>query len=405
MERANDWSAADVCSWFRGIGLGRYCDVILEEDVTGSILIDLAAHGGLGELGIERELDRARIRTRLPIIQGYTDPGHTHSTGRESAPTQGLIWAIGGSDAQHFSPVASVEMLDTRTGQWTRKPTLNIARQDLATVATSESLYVFGGATSEVDKFMRNRITSTVEQFDFRAGRWLSISEVPTCRRGLAAAMVGERIYTLGGQEGNDPLDRASYDPEDPGTLRRTTVELFDFQNQSWSGAAPLPTGREYLGVAAVGGKLYAIGGRSHAAEMITYAAVETMDIARGQWISGFPMKEARARFGMAQEGHAGLFVLGGSAGRVGQRCLNSVERLDVLTEQWGSLPQMPTSRAGLGAAVVGDNLYAIGGSAVNFGHMTSPVDKVEVLDLQTQQWMDGPPLLMPRHSLGVVVS
>ena len=51
--------------------------------------------------------------------------------------------------------------------------------------------------------------------------------------------------------------------------------------------------------------------------------------------------------------------------GERGSTTFDAVDAYDVATGQWTSLPPMPTARHGVATAVIGDTVYAIGGSTL----------------------------------------
>src|SRR6185503_8779973 len=81
-----------------------------------------------------------------------------------------------------------------------------------------------------------------------RAGdlAWIARKPMPTPRRALALASLGDRIVAVGGFDGTNLLG---------------TVEIYDPRTDAWTAAAPMPTPRAGLALAAFNGKLYAIGG------------------------------------------------------------------------------------------------------------------------------------------------
>lgn len=78
--------------------------------------------------------------------------------------------------------------------------------------------------------------------------------------------------------------------PLSPGSPQRVLgiVEEYDPATDQWTARAPMPTPRNDLFAGAVGGKIYAVGGRIGSAQ-ITVAedtnVVEEYDPARDQWI------------------------------------------------------------------------------------------------------------------------
>lgn len=85
-----------------------------------------------------------------------------------------------------------------------------------------------------------------VEAFHMESGRWRPASDLPTrrCRAGLA--VVGARLYAVGGFNG---------------TLRVRSVDVYDVASDTWAPGPPLCARRSTLGVAVIGNVIYAVGG------------------------------------------------------------------------------------------------------------------------------------------------
>jgi hypothetical protein len=66
---------------------------------------------------------------------------------------------------------------------------------------------------------------------------------------------------------------------------------------------------------------------------------------------------------------------------------------------RWQVLPAMPTARFGLGFTALDDRLYAIGGITEN-----GPIDVVEIFNLKTNQWTDGPAKPTPVGEIAAAV-
>ena len=65
--------------------------------------------------------------------------------------------------------------------------------------------------------------SSKVEAFDPQAGAWAEVAPMPTGRASPAAAVVGGRLYAIGGFGGGNDL---------------STVEAFDPQTDAWAALA-----------------------------------------------------------------------------------------------------------------------------------------------------------------------
>ena len=101
---------------------------------------------------------------------------------------------------------------------------------------------------------------------------------------------------------------------------------------------------------------MYAVGGWCSGDAI---AMVECFSISSAQWKVVAPMSKRRCGVGVAMLGDF-LYAIGGHDG---SSYLNSVERYDPKTNQWSSsVAAAPTCRTSIGVGVVNDIIYAIGG-------------------------------------------
>jgi len=139
----------------------------------------------------------------------------------------------------------------------------------------------------------------------------------------------------------------------------------YDLLADTWnSSLQQLPTQRAGLGVAIVDDYLYAIGGRANNGGPISsapYNTVERYDILNDQWTTVASLPSNRSDLAAMAVGGK-IYVLGGfdSSGNP----LDDVDVYDPDTDTWSTSPaDMPTARGGLyGAGVKGGTIYAIGG-------------------------------------------
>lgn len=119
-----------------------------------------------------------------------------------SAVIDGKIYVVGGRRAIKQPDgslrqvnVATLEVFDPATGQWTTRAPMPQAQGGLAAAAHAGKLYVFGGEqwVPEQKVFSDNWV------YDPAADRWSALPSLPTPRHGLAAATIGNRIHVVGG--------------------------------------------------------------------------------------------------------------------------------------------------------------------------------------------------------------
>jgi non-specific serine/threonine protein kinase len=118
-----------------------------------------------------------------------------------------------------------------------------------------------------------------------------------------------------------------------------------------------MPTPREHLASAVVGGRLFVLAGRTATAGNFT--TVETYNPRTRRWSMLPDMRRARGGIAAATVGKDGIVVFGGeeSAGTI-----KEVERYDVSDRRWTALPDMRTPRHGLGGVSYRGRVYAIEG-------------------------------------------
>ena len=186
------------------------------------------------------------------------------------------------------------------------------------------------------------------------------LTPMPTGRAGLAAAVVGNAIYAIGGRTlTGGPCSSGGF-------AELATVERYDIDTDTWSAVAPLPTPRSDLAAATVGGKIYVFGGCRGAISVL--ADVDVYDPVTNTWSSAptdLPTARA-AMYAVARKGNE-VYVIGGWDG-IGFG-LATNEAYKVSKDSWTTgLPPMPTPRAEHGAVGHGGRIYIVGGAQPGFG-------------------------------------
>lgn len=134
-----------------------------------------------------------------------------------------------------------VELLDPVRGSVSNLPPLPRARSLPALAVVGDKLYVIGGASLERDRTKR---TGDVSIYDFTLGTWSEGPPMPTPRE-CAVAVVGTRIYALGGYDGSNSLD---------------VVEVFDTEKGAWESRPKLPAPQSAHRAVADGENVYLFG-------------------------------------------------------------------------------------------------------------------------------------------------
>jgi hypothetical protein len=154
-----------------------------------------------------------------------------------------------------------------------------------------------------------------------------------------------------------------------------------------WTSATPMPTPRAYASVAAVNGKVYAIGGFDPANNPTPMSTVEAYDPSTNVWSTKASLLTPRNEPGVGVVNGI-IYVVGGTDNVTP---LGTVEAYDPTTDAWTTKAPMPTPRYALAVSVVNGVLYAVGGNGDNVNLST-----VEAYDPATNMWTTKTPRPTP---------
>jgi N-acetylneuraminic acid mutarotase len=115
-------------------------------------------------------------------------------------------------------------------------------RDHLAVAVLRGRLYAIGGRRE--GDFGLN--LNANEEYDPKTDTWRRRAPLPTTRSGIAAAVVGGRIFVFGGESTS-------------GTFREN--EAYDPAKDTWAPYAPMLTARHGLAAVAVGDRIFVISG------------------------------------------------------------------------------------------------------------------------------------------------
>ena len=251
-----------------------------------------------------------------------------------------------------FGDTATTRLYNIDTDTWSSGASAPGASSEGVGVAHGGLVYSIGG---------RGAGFSANWTYNPSSDTWnASLAPMPTGRAGLAAAVVGNAIYAIGGRTfTGGPCSGFGF-------AELATVERYDIDTDTWTTVAPLPTPRSDLAAATVGGKIYVFGGCRGSGTVL--ADVDVYNPITDTWSTtpaDLPTARA-AMYAVAQKGNE-VYVIGGWDG-IGFG-LATNEAYKVSTDSWTTgLPPMPTARAEGGAAGHGGRIYIVGGARPGFG-------------------------------------
>jgi N-acetylneuraminic acid mutarotase len=376
------------------------------EDVNGDGRLDMVLHFSVDELLANGDL--ALATTEL-LINGRTTGG-TPITGKDS------VRPVQGSQAPNYALALTPAALTTVQGA-TSATMLTISRTNF-TGAVSVSLGatppgvtgVFDPAdptgssstlTLRVGVIVApgvynltvngtaaagDRSTSLTLTVTPSCDCWTTKAPMPTARYALGMGAIDGIIYAVGGVTSTTPF---------------ATVEAYAPATNTWTTKASMPTARHRLAVGVVDGVLYAVGGIGSGGATVPLATVEAYNPVTNSWATKTSMPTAR--FDMAVGVVDGiLYAIGGIGSGGGADMLATVEAYDPATDTWTTRTSMPTARFGQGVAAINGKLYAVGGAsnAPGGGQFAT----VEAYDPLTDTWTTKASMPATRHLLGAEV-
>ena len=250
---------------------------------------------------------------------------------------------------QAFDPVAHT---------WSTVAPLPESLDHIGAVALNGKIYYVGGLKGYPGPSFGN-----VYVYDPVTNAVTASAPLPAGRdRGAAGIAVYQgRIYLAGGFHAGASV--AFFDVYDPVTNK-------------WSSLPPLPERRDHVSAAVVGNRMYVIGGRTFGKG--TQSNNDAYDFTTGKWVTGLaPLPTLRAGAATAVFGTE-IAVIGGEGkvAKVGST-FHQAEAYDTTTNTWRELTPMPTARHGIQAAMYNGNAYIADGGLKMGGGSDTDIQQV----------------------------
>jgi N-acetylneuraminic acid mutarotase len=208
-------------------------------------------------------------------------------------------------------------------------------------------------------------------------GSWHRLRSMPTARGNPCAAALGGRLYVIGGY----PPAGQAFD----------AVEVYDPDRDAWTSATPLPGPRGAAGAAAAGQRLYVAGGDDGSDNAVPLDSMVSYDPRTGHWQAEPPMPTARSLLKLVELGGE-IYAIGGVADGP---FLAAVERYDPRQRRWRPVAPMSTGRGNPAVTTAGNRIVVTGGAGGALGS-AQPLTSSEIYDARTDRWQAQPAQLDP---------
>jgi hypothetical protein len=279
----------------------------------------------------------------LYVYGGHTGTEHDHSAENLS---------------QHFRRLR----LDGGT-EWEELP-MQTPLQGLALVAHGGKVYRIGGLSARnatTDEAEDLHSTAEFEEFDPASGEWTPLAPLPTPRSSHNAAVIGNRLYVVGGWQ---------LAGESPGTWQ-PAVLVYDFAKPQagWQALPEPPFKRRALAVSHWNGKLVVLGGMDE--ESNVSRRMDLFDPDSGDWSQGPELPgDGMAGFGVSACNLAGKLYVSGLRG--------VVLRLSASGSEWEEAAPMARGRFFHQLLPVGEQAVLAIAGASHDGHLAD-IERIHI--------------------------
>jgi N-acetylneuraminic acid mutarotase len=286
--------------------------------------------------------------------------------------------------------------------RWSTGLPLPFAVQEIYPTLWRGQLVVGGGFRSSgpgpVTKIADLRPSADVVAMTPDADSWSALPSFPEPRHHPLLAALDGRLLAVGG---------FSATPQAVWTMQ-AQCWLLDTPAGTWRKGPSLPAPQAEVAAGIIDGRLILAGGRSpkgtangQYADHADTGAAWALAPDANQWEALPPLPTPRNSSAAAVL-NGRLHVAGGRiVGPNGLTNLTTHEAWDPKRGAWITLAPMPQPRGGHAAAVLGGRLYCFGGES--FGADGRAHDEAFAYDPVTDRWAEAPKMPMPLHGLGAV--
>jgi len=277
-------------------------------------------------------------------------------------PAEEILGAAAGGKMYVFAglipfwkPKGLVYEYDPATDHWTKKKPMALPSHHVAFTEFHGKIYAFGGFVYPASGPAAWVPINNAWEYDPAADTWKALAPMPSKRGSPVAAAVGDKIYVIGGVS---PLPGSTETAMGFNTPQASvgTVEEYDPATNTWRERSSMPTPRNHTTAGVVNGKIYVIGGRVGAAFISSATDISV------------------------------------------------VEEYDPATDKWSApRSRMPTARSALGSGVLNGRIYVAGGEFQD-PHMMATFRAVEAYDPASDTWSIMPSMPVSRHGLAAGV-
>lgn len=293
-----------------------------------------------------------------------------------------LIMFLCGFIITAYSTNASTPTSERSEPFWTNGSKMPTPRSEFGVAVLGDKIYTAGGESLKIKK------TNIVEVYNLKSNNWSTAAPLPIPLNHVGMASYNGKLYAVGGTH------QYGYSNK---------LFIYDPSLNQWHEGKSMPSARTALTVDFIDGKLYAVGGVDDLHNVVNTNLV--YDPKNDSWKEKAPMPTARHHL-TSSVVDGKLYVIGGRLLgdgiprpiNEGLSNFNDNEMYDPVKDKWTILEQMPTKRSGLASASIGNYIYVFGGQKVN-----GTFENNEKFDTKKNTWTTEKSLPTPRLGLKAI--
>ncbi len=186
-------------------------------------------------------------------------PANRRRAAAGAAAYKGKLYLVAGIQHGHTSGTTNqFDVYDPQTGNWSALPDAPHIRDHCSATVIGDKLYVAGGRNTsyhEADNFMvfMRQTVLEVDCYDFITGKWSTLAaKLPLGSGGGALVNLQNRLYYMGGERATDTEQNAP---------RKNSWYLDPLSPAPWRATGDLQQARNGMAAAVIGNRIYAFGG------------------------------------------------------------------------------------------------------------------------------------------------
>ena len=274
----------------------------------------------------------------------------------QAAQVNGKFYVFGGYTAVSATSATLTprsDAYDPITNTWTRTADMPKAVTHAgAAVGANRYVYLAGGYVSQNATNTGGQILAVRDtwRYDTTTNAWTALPPLPAARGAGALALINNQLHFFGGH------DAARVDKGDHWVLT--------IGGTAWTTSAALPTPRNHLGTAVLGGKIYAVGGKLGNDSGARLTAVHVWNpAAPGAWTVAASIPVARSHILGATFVMGNRIVIAGGDTNTTNQATALVSAYNPTTNSWATLTPLPAARHSGAATALGNQIFFTTGS------------------------------------------